>query len=59
MVIIETGIFTRIIQALMDDDSYADLQTALVHKPDLGDLITGGGEPYPDEPYPDSHRKSQ
>jgi len=43
MVIIETPVFTRLIQALMDDDSYRDLQEALVQKPDMGDLITGSG----------------
>ena len=27
----------------MDDDSYANLQTALVHKPEVGNLIAGSG----------------
>ncbi len=43
MVIIETSVFTRLIQELMDDDNYAELQKALVQKPDAGDLITGSG----------------
>jgi mRNA-degrading endonuclease RelE of RelBE toxin-antitoxin system len=43
MVIIETSIFTRQVQALLDDDEYRRLQTALVIRPDIGDLIPGGG----------------
>lgn len=43
MVIIETSVFTRLIQELMDDDNYRELQEALVQKPDAGDLITGSG----------------
>lgn len=43
MVIIETTIFTRLINELMDDDSYGEMQEALVQKPDVGDLIPGSG----------------
>jgi len=43
MVIIETSVFTRLIQELMDDESYRELQEALVLKPDAGDLIPGSG----------------
>ena len=43
MVIVETPIFTRIIKELMGDDEYRALQEALVHRPDLGDLIKGSG----------------
>ena len=43
MVIIETSIFTRQVQALLDDDNYRHLQTILVIRPDAGDLIPGGG----------------
>lgn len=43
MVIIETSVFTRLIKELMDDDSYSELQKALIQKPDSGDLITGSG----------------
>jgi hypothetical protein len=39
MVIVETSVFTRQIQALLKDDDYRRLQTALVIRPDLGDLI--------------------
>ena len=42
MVIIETSIFTRQVQALLDDDEYRRLQTALVIHPDIGDRIPGG-----------------
>jgi len=43
MVIVETPIFTRLIQELMSDDDYKDLQEALVNRPDIGDLIKGSG----------------
>ena len=43
MVVIETSIFTRQVQALLDDDDYRRLQTILVMRPDAGDLIPGGG----------------
>ncbi len=43
MIIIETSIFTRQVQALLDDDDYRRLQTILVIRPDAGDLIPGGG----------------
>ena len=43
MVIIETSIFSRQVQALLDDDDYQRLQTILVFRPDAGDLIPGGG----------------
>lgn len=43
MVIVETSIFTRQVQAILDDDSYRRLQTMLVIRPDAGDLIPGGG----------------
>ena len=43
MVIIETPIFTRLIQKLMSDESYRELQEALVTRPDAGDLIRGTG----------------
>jgi mRNA-degrading endonuclease RelE of RelBE toxin-antitoxin system len=43
MVIIETSIFTRQVQALLDDDDYRRLQTVLALRPDAGDLIQGGG----------------
>ena len=43
MVIIETSIFTRQVQALLDDDDYRRLQTVLVIRPDAGALIPGSG----------------
>jgi hypothetical protein len=43
MVIIETSIFTRLIQELLDYDDYRELQQSLVQQPDLGDLIPGSG----------------
>lgn len=43
MVIVETSIFTRQVQALLDDDDYRRLQMTLVLRPETGDLIPGGG----------------
>ena len=43
MVIIETSVFTRLILDLMSDEDYAELQVALVSRPDLGDLIPRSG----------------
>lgn len=43
MVIVETSIFTKRIQELMNDDQYKDLQEALVVRPDMGGLIKGSG----------------
>lgn len=43
MVIIETSLFTRQVQALLDDDDYRRLQTILVIRPDAGNLIPGSG----------------
>jgi hypothetical protein len=43
MVIVETSIFTRQVQALLDDDDYRRLQMTLVLRPQAGDLIPGGG----------------
>ena len=43
MIIVETSIFTRRVQALLDDDDYRRLQMTLVMHPEAGDLIPGGG----------------
>ena len=43
MEFIETPTFTRTITVLLSDDSYAQMQMALVKNPALGDLIRGGG----------------
>jgi mRNA-degrading endonuclease RelE of RelBE toxin-antitoxin system len=43
MVIIETPIFTKTIQSLMSEGDYRQLQSALVIRPDMGDLIPGSG----------------
>ena len=42
MEFIETSVFTRQIHALLDDDAYGDLQCALAHHPNMGDVIPGG-----------------
>ena len=43
MVIVETPIFTKTIKSLMSEDDYRQLQSALVIRPDMGDLIPGSG----------------
>ena len=43
MVIIETSIFTRQVQALLAEAEYRQLQTALVNWPQLGSIIPGSG----------------
>ena len=41
MIIIETSVFSRLIQELMSDDEYRSLQEALITRPESGDLIRG------------------
>jgi hypothetical protein len=43
VVFIETSIFTKEIKRLLPDDDYKQLQTALMLRPDGGDLIHGTG----------------
>ena len=43
MIIIETPIFTRRIQAILSDEEYRLLQIHLVNKPDVGKVISGSG----------------
>ena len=43
MIIIETTIFTRLIQDMMSDEDYRLLQEALITRPDAGDVIKGSG----------------
>lgn len=43
MIFIETSVFTREIRALLPDAEYRMLQTALMYRPDAGDIIRGGG----------------
>jgi hypothetical protein len=43
MIFIETSGFTREIAELLSDEGYRMLQTALMFRPDAGDIIRGGG----------------
>jgi mRNA-degrading endonuclease RelE of RelBE toxin-antitoxin system len=43
MVIIETSVFTRQVQALLSDEEYRALQTALANRPNAGSVIVGSG----------------
>ena len=40
---IESSIFSRYRESLMDDDSYRDFQTYLMDNPTVGDVIAGTG----------------
>ena len=43
MIIIETSILTRQVLSLLDEDDYRRLQTVLIFRPDVGELIPGSG----------------
>jgi hypothetical protein len=43
VIFIETSVFTKEIKGLLPDDDYRMLQTALMYRPDAGDVIRGGG----------------
>ena len=43
MMIIETPIFTKLINELMSDDEYRALQEALIMRPELGVVIKNSG----------------
>lgn len=43
MIIIETSLFTKQVQKLLSDEEYQSLQSALVRRPDAGNLIRGSG----------------
>ena len=43
MIIVETSIFTRLVQALLNDKEYRLLQSTLMLRPDAGAIIPGSG----------------
>ena len=43
MIFIETPVFTKEVQKLLDDGELRSLQAALLLRPDAGDLIPGSG----------------
>ena len=43
MIFIETSVFSRLVQTLLTDEEYRDLQNALIVQPDHGPVIPGGG----------------
>lgn len=43
MIFIETSVFTKEITRLLPDEHYRMLQSALILRPDAGDLIRGSG----------------
>ncbi|MDP3889134.1 MAG: hypothetical protein Q8Q25_01165, partial [bacterium] len=43
MVVIETAIFTKLVQQHLTDDEYRELQVFLALNPEAGDIIKGSG----------------
>jgi hypothetical protein len=43
LVFLETPLFTRLLEGYLTDESYRELQRALMENPELGDLISGTG----------------
>jgi len=43
MVVIETQVFTKRVQALLTDEEYRDFQNFLAEHPDIGNIIQGSG----------------
>lgn len=43
MEVVETSVFTRVVQTLLTDEEYRELQQLLVSKPQSGKLIRGSG----------------
>jgi len=43
MIFIETPLFTRLIKDFLPDDSYRLLQQTILIRPEVGNLIRGGG----------------
>lgn len=43
MLIIETAVFTRRVEKVLDEESYRLLQLELAQRPDLGEVIRGTG----------------
>jgi len=39
----ENPVFTRLVNKLLSDDEYRELQEVLIYRPDLGDIIQGTG----------------
>lgn len=43
MIFIESSLFTKLLPDYLSDEEYRGLQTYLLQKPDIGDLIKGSG----------------
>ncbi|GJM41948.1 MAG: hypothetical protein DHS20C20_22300 [Ardenticatenaceae bacterium] len=43
MVIVETSLFTKQVQKLLNDEAYRQLQSDLAKRPDIGAIIPGSG----------------
>ena len=44
LVFVETPLFTRLLGDYLTDESYRELQRALIENPEMGDLMPGTGE---------------
>ncbi|RLA43056.1 MAG: transcriptional regulator [Gammaproteobacteria bacterium] len=43
MIFIETKLFTKLLPTYLSDDDYRGLQSYLLQKPDVGDIVKGSG----------------
>ena len=43
MIFVETSIFTRLLNGLLSDDEYRELQSALIRQPEMGVVIQSSG----------------
>ncbi|MDP2546912.1 transcriptional regulator [Oceanobacter sp. 4_MG-2023] len=43
MIFIETSVFTKLLSDYLSDEDYRALQTYLIQKPDVGDIVKGSG----------------
>ena len=41
--LVETKLFTKLVQEYLSDDDYGELQDALIQQPEAGDVIPGSG----------------
>jgi hypothetical protein len=41
MIFIETSVFTKLLSDYLSDEDYRALQTYLIQKPDVGDIVKG------------------
>jgi mRNA-degrading endonuclease RelE of RelBE toxin-antitoxin system len=43
VIFVETSVFTRLLNGILSDDEYRELQFALIRQPEMGAVIQGSG----------------